>query len=44
MEEAASCGFESLALMGLILGGVIVSIGYSRFKDNKPKIEKQLTI
>jgi len=43
MEEATSCGFESLAVMGLIIGGMITSIGYSLFKNDKPKIEKQLT-
>lgn len=42
MEEAA-CGLESLTLMGLIIGGMISSIGYSLFKNDKPKIEKQLT-
>ena len=43
MAEATSCGFESFALMGLIIGGMMASIGYSLFKNDKPKIEKQLT-
>ena len=43
MGENVSCGFESLALMGLIVGGLIVSIGYSLFKNDKPKIEEELT-
>ncbi|MDH3735543.1 MAG: hypothetical protein OEQ94_00805 [Nitrosopumilus sp.] len=44
MEEIASCGFESLSLMGLIIGGMIVSIGYSLFKNDKSKIEKLIKI
>ena len=44
MEEAASCGFESLGLMGLIIGGVIASIGYSFFKNNKSDMEKPIRI
>ena len=44
MGEAASCGFESLGLMGLIIGGLIVSIGYSFFKNDKSKMEKPVKI
>jgi len=44
MGEAASCGFESLGLMGLIIGGVILSIGYSFFKNDKSKMEKPTKI
>ena len=43
MEEAASCGFESLAFMGIIIGSLVASIGYSMFKNGKPKIENELT-
>jgi len=44
MGEAASCGFESLGLMGLIIGGVIASVGYSFFKNDKSKMEKPIKI
>ena len=44
MGEAASCGFESLGLMGLIIGGVIASIGYSFFRNDKSDIEKPIRI
>jgi len=44
MGEASSCGFESLGLMGLIIGGMIVSIGYSFFKNDKSKMEKPIKI
>lgn len=44
MEKAASCGFESLGLMGLIIVGVIASIGYSFFRNDKSEMEKPIKI
>ncbi len=34
-----ACGFEALAVMGLIIGALIASVGYSWHKTNKNKIE-----
>jgi len=42
MGELASCVFSDLALMGLIIGSVIVSIGYSFYKNNKSFLEKEI--
>ena len=39
----ASCGFESLALIGVIIGSVIASIGFSIFKTNKHTFEKEIS-
>ena len=44
MEEAVSCGFESLGIIGLIVGGMIVSMSYSLFKNNKSNMEKPIEI
>ena len=44
MGEAATCGFETIGLMGLIIGGMIVSMGYTFFKNGKSKIEKPIQI
>ena len=42
MAEAV-CGFESLAFIGVIIGSVIASVGYSIFKNNKPTFEKEIS-
>lgn len=35
MGEVAACGFESLAVLGIIIGSVVASIAFASFKDNK---------
>lgn len=35
MGEVASCGFESLAVLGTIIGSVVASIAFASFKGNK---------
>lgn len=43
MGDVSACGFEGLAIIGIIVGSVIASIGYSFFKNNKPSLEKEIT-
>ena len=38
-----SCGFEGLALIGVIIGSILASVGYSIFKINKPTFEKEIS-
>jgi len=39
----ASCGFEGLALIGVIIGSLLASVGYSIFKINKTTFEKEIS-
>jgi len=34
-----ACGFEALAVMGLIIGSLVASIGYSWYKTDKGRLE-----
>ena len=42
MSEATTCGFEGYAIIGLIVGSVLASIGYSFKKDKKQIIAEKL--
>ena len=39
---AEACGIEGLALIGLIVGSVIASIGYSFYKGDRLEFEKEI--
>jgi len=43
MGDVSTCGFEGFAVMGIIIGSLIASIGYSFFKNNKLSLEKEIT-
>lgn len=43
MSEAAACGFEGYAIIGLIVSAVLASIGYSFKKDKKQLIAEKIT-
>lgn len=40
MGETASCGIETMGIIGLFVAGILASIGYSLFKDKKRRIEE----
>jgi len=42
MGDVSTCGFEGLAIMGIIIGSLIASIGYSFLNNNKPFLEKEI--
>lgn len=40
MAELASCGIETIGIIGLFVGAILASIGYSLFKGKKRRTEE----